>query len=86
LIIKNINPKNRIVHILNKKIITDILFFIKTSTGTLIIINIMLALVSFLKDVLLAYYIGTTAYADAVSLALLIPDIVGEIILNQLFV
>jgi peptidoglycan biosynthesis protein MviN/MurJ (putative lipid II flippase) len=26
---------------------------------------------------LLAYYIGTTAYADAVSLALLIPDIVG---------
>jgi putative peptidoglycan lipid II flippase len=77
LIIKNINPKNRIVHILNKKIITDILFFIKTSTGTLIIINIILALVSFLKDVLLAYYIGTTAYADAVSLALLIPDIVG---------
>jgi putative peptidoglycan lipid II flippase len=83
LIIKNINPKNRIVHILNKKIITDILFFIKTSTGTLIIINIILAGISFLKDVLQTYYVGTTAFADALSLALLIPNMVGGSIIES---
>lgn len=49
-----------------------------TSIGTLVAINLLLALVAFLKDVFLASYLGTTHHADTLLLAFFIPDMVGS--------
>ncbi|MCY9695063.1 murein biosynthesis integral membrane protein MurJ [Paenibacillus alginolyticus] len=42
------------------------------------LINLLLALVAFVKDVVSAAYLGTSAAADAFSLAFFIPDMVGN--------
>lgn len=44
----------------------------------LTIINIILAATAFGKDVAFAVYFGTTAYADALTLAFFIPDAIGN--------
>lgn len=45
---------------------------------TLIFFNMILALIAFFKDVLLAGYFGTSKLADAINLAFFIPDTVGN--------
>lgn len=49
----------------------------------LIVLNIALALVSFLKDTLLASYLGTTGNGDALFAAFFLPDAIGFNILGQ---
>ncbi len=49
----------------------------------LIVLNITLALVSFLKDTLLASYLGTTGNGDALFAAFFLPDAIGFNILGQ---
>lgn len=44
------------------------------NVGSLIVINLMLAAVAFLKDMVYAVYFGTTAAADALGLAYFITD------------
>ncbi|WP_461479591.1 murein biosynthesis integral membrane protein MurJ [Paenibacillus sp. PvR148] len=44
------------------------------NVGSLIVINLMLAAVAFLKDMVYAMYFGTTAAADALGLAYFITD------------
>ncbi|NRD77988.1 hypothetical protein HPT25_11390 [Bacillus sp. BRMEA1] len=44
----------------------------------LIFFNLLLALIAFFKDVLLAGYFGTSKVADAINLAFFIPDTVGN--------
>ncbi|WP_373230229.1 lipid II flippase MurJ [Cohnella sp.] len=40
-------------------------------------VNLLLAVIAFLKDVIFAGYFGTTAMADAVNMAFLLPDTIG---------
>lgn len=44
----------------------------------LVIVNILLAGVAFLKDILLARYFGTSYQADSLYLAFFLPDIIGN--------
>lgn len=44
----------------------------------LMAMNIMLAVIAFLKDVLLARYFGTSYYADSLYLAFFLPDTIGN--------
>src|SRR5690554_4316421 len=44
----------------------------------LAIINVFTALLAFVKDIMLAAYLGTTLQADALTLAFFIPDSVGN--------
>jgi len=46
--------------------------------GTISIINATLAIVSFLKDIIFASYMGTSSYSDAFMLAFFIPDTIGN--------
>lgn len=46
-------------------------------------LNIVLALISFLKDTLLANYLGTTGSADTLFAAFFLPDAIGFNILGQ---
>jgi putative peptidoglycan lipid II flippase len=40
-------------------------------------VNLLLAVIAFLKDVFFAGYFGTTAMADAINMAFLLPDTIG---------
>lgn len=51
---------------------------LKSNIGALIIINLLLAVVAFFKDILLASYLGTSAQADALLLAFFVPDTIGN--------
>ncbi|MDD3173063.1 MAG: lipid II flippase MurJ [Herbinix sp.] len=64
----NTNSQNKII---NKDLIV------------IIALNIALALVSFLKDTLLASYLGTTGSADTLFAAFFLPDAIGFNILGQ---
>lgn len=44
----------------------------------LIVFNLLLALVAFIKDIVLASYFGTSGVADAISLAFFLPDTFGN--------
>ncbi|WEG13797.1 lipid II flippase MurJ [Pullulanibacillus sp. KACC 23026] len=44
----------------------------------LIIMNLLLAIGAFLKDVMFAHYFGTSGSADAYSLSFFIPDMIGN--------
>lgn len=54
------------------------LVVVKDTVGALMMINILLALAAFFKDVMLAVYTGTSAYADAISIAFFVPDMIGN--------
>ncbi len=54
--------------------------FLKDATRAVIVINLLLALVAMLKDVLLASYLGTRVQADAFWLAFFIPDMVANLL------
>lgn len=59
-------------------------FMLKNSqihVNILIIVNILLAGVAFLKDILLARYFGTSYHADSLYLAFFLPDTVGNSLL-----
>ena len=49
--------------------------------SALILINILLAITALIKDVFLASYLGTTEYADALTLALFVPDTLGNLLI-----
>ncbi len=51
---------------------------IKSVLSTVVIANIILAAVSFAKDLLLASYLGTSGEADAFYMAFFIPDNFGN--------
>jgi len=51
-----------------------ILEYLRSTIGTVVIINLVLAAAALLKDVFFASYLGTSAQADALILAFLIPD------------
>lgn len=61
-----------------------LLKLIKSKAGSLIsgimAVNIMLAIIALMKDILTAHYLGTTAEADALLLAYFIPDNIGNIL------
>lgn len=49
----------------------------KGSVGVVIILNLLVAVAAFVKDVLFAGYMGTTDYADSLTIAYFIPDTIG---------
>ena len=52
--------------------------YFKETITILILINMMLALAALLRDIFLASYLGTSYQADALVLALFLPDTVGN--------
>lgn len=62
----------------NKKLRNIILNYFHNSISYIVIINIVLAIVAVLRDVLLATYMGTSAQADALLLAFFLPDTIGN--------
>ena len=54
--------------------------FKKNVISALILINMLLAVTALLKDVFLASYLGTTSNADALTLALFVPDTLGNLL------
>ena len=54
---------------------------LSSSISTLVFINMLLAVAALLRDIVLAYYLGTSPQSDALLIALFIPDTVG----NNLF-
>lgn len=56
---------------------------INKSLWIMIVLNIVLALVSFLKDMLMAGYLGTGVQADTLFATFFIPDAIGFNILGQ---
>lgn len=52
--------------------------YLKDTITFLILINMMLAIVALLRDIFLASYLGTSFQADALVLALFLPDTVGN--------
>jgi murein biosynthesis integral membrane protein MurJ len=48
------------------------------SVSTLVIINILLAALALIKDILLASYMGTSSKADGFLIAFFIPDMIGN--------
>jgi putative peptidoglycan lipid II flippase len=48
------------------------------SVNILILINLLLAGVAFIKDVLLAHYFGTSVHGDSLYIAFFLPDTIGN--------
>lgn len=44
----------------------------------LVLFNLLLAFVAFIKDIVLASYFGTSGIADAINLAFFLPDTLGN--------
>jgi len=51
---------------------------LKNVIGAIALINLLLAFTALIKDVMLAMYVGTSSHADALLLALFIPDTLGN--------
>lgn len=59
-------------------IIKSFLGALRQPVVALAIINVFTALIAFVKDIMLAAYLGTTLQADALALASFIPDSIGN--------
>lgn len=53
------------------------------AVGAVVIINLVLAGVALVKDILLAAYLGTSTQADAFWLAFFIPDMIGTLLTSS---
>ena len=56
---------------------------LKNAVGTVLLINMMLAVIAMLKDMFFASYLGTSEAADAFWLAFFIPDTFGNNLLGN---
>jgi putative peptidoglycan lipid II flippase len=68
-------------HLLNQGLQRIVNFFKRDGqfqVQLLVLMNILLAAVAFLKDILLARYFGTSHYADSLYLAFFLPDTIGN--------